>query len=235
MLISPITDYLSLRLSLELELVDLVGQQVHLPLRLPDQRLHPLPLVVEVAVSYSEVAENSVLLGSDANLGVAEDEEIVVVGDSPPAFVEVKDSVVAVPQRHQHPETSLSPSDRNGSLTVGCDHLVVDGLYDQHNVRVVVNVAVEVGSIELVELVEQLCSPYSPYLTFEGKDELLPILFVRLVEDFSILEEVRSASMVAFLHPGEELNWWGLPGFRLFQLLIQLINPFLECSHLLQQ
>lgn len=108
------------------------------------------PVLVKGVVR-PKVAENFGLLRSDPHLRIPKDYEVLVVCYT---LLVLHNLVhVSVPNADQHPESLLASARVELFLRVRSDVLSVNGLDDQDNVRVPIDILVRVHFVEAVEAV----------------------------------------------------------------------------------
>lgn len=85
--------------------------------------------MVEVAIGYAEIAEDSVLLRFYTQLGVSEDEEVIVVGDWFLALVYAEE--LAAPKSKQQAVSSVGSIDGDLGFAVSGYQFFIHGLDDE--------------------------------------------------------------------------------------------------------
>ena len=131
--------------------INLVCENADLALRLAQQVLHLLLLIVKVPVRYAEVTKHAVLLRFQPDLRVAEYQEVVIVCHRLLPFNYAEN--LATPKRKQHSKPTVSAIDRYLWFTVSCNQLAINGLDYNHQVLVVINVTVEINLVQCIETV----------------------------------------------------------------------------------
>lgn len=142
--------------SSEQDLVNFIGEDFDLSIfSLPQQVVYVCSLGVVETVCNAEVAEHFELSLLQPDFGVAEDEEVCVIGEGPFAWNHWEGHFVG--QRKQDPRLICRLGTADWSLRVATKEHADLSLYDQHNVRHFIDVLVEGGGVEGVKGKDEEC------------------------------------------------------------------------------
>ena len=194
-----------------MELVELVGQKLDFPVVISQEVCYFFSSIVEIPVIDAEVAEDLSLQSFNSDLWVSEDHEIVIVGDS--LAVRFDFVSLLVPERHQEGVSLLCSLWIEALLTVSSNYPAVDGLGDNDDVHVVIDVLVEIDPVERFVLVDEFCPFQRVQVFLKSLDELISFKLITPFEDIAWSEEMLSKS-----HP---LRTWI---FKLFNISLKQNN-----------
>lgn len=127
--------------------------EIHFSLKsLSKQCVYLLSSIIIVAIGDTEIAEDFHFQCFKSQLAVAEDDVEVVVGDGSLLIFDLEH--FSVPERKDQTFGSLDSAWVEGLLGVACEHFAEDGLADDDEVSVFIDVFVEVVFVVGVDSVD---------------------------------------------------------------------------------